>query len=186
MNFSRIGMIVLTLLIVSATTLAQAPRRDWFPESIEALGQNATSRTEFTLDHSMLLVASKLDQDNDELRHIIAGVNGLSVHSFRFPQPGMYDPGTLSVVRDEYRAAGWKHMLGTHSKNDSPGATDLWISFDHNVISNVAILLARQNQLNFIAVSGSISPIELFHLGGHFGIPRMESGDVVPAPATVP
>jgi len=47
-------------------------------------------------------------------------------------------------------------------------------------VSNVAILLARANEINFIVVSGSISPLDLSHLGGHFGIPKIDGGVVVP------
>ena len=94
----------------------------------------------------------------------------------------MYDPDLLSAVRQQYRAAGWKHMVSNHDKNGGPGATDLWIHFENNAISNIAVLFAGQNQLNFIAVSGSISPIDLLHLSGHFGIPKVEGGVLVPAP----
>ena len=59
--------------------------REWVPQGIAALGEGAVSRTEFSLDHSMLVLASKLDKDNEDLRRVIAGVNGISVHSFRFP-----------------------------------------------------------------------------------------------------
>ena len=173
----------LALITTSAVTLAQAPP-DWTPQAVQALGQNASSRTEFTLDHSMLVIASKADQDDDDLRRVIAGVNGVSVHSYRFPRPGMYDPELLSAVRQQYREAGWKHMVGKHDKDGGPGATDLWIHFQNNAISNIAVLLAGQNQLNFIAVSGSISPIDLLHLAGHFGIPKIGGGPVVPAPGS--
>src|SRR6266852_6304435 len=61
---------------------------------------NASSRTEFSLDHSMLVLASKVDQDDDSLRHIIAGVDGVSVHRFRFQNMGMYDPRLLNAVRE--------------------------------------------------------------------------------------
>src|SRR5450631_4744673 len=71
---------------------AQAPQADWTPQSIEALGQNASSRTDFTLDHSMLVMASKMDQDDEDLRRVIAGVNGVSVHSYRFPGVVSCDP----------------------------------------------------------------------------------------------
>ena len=40
--------------------------------------------------------------------------------------------------------------------------------------------MAKANEVNFIVVSGSISPVELSHLGGHFGIPKIEGGAVVP------
>ncbi len=47
-------------------------------------------------------------------------------------------------------------------------------------MSNIAILLARANEVTFIEVSGSISPLDLTHLGGHFGIPKIEGGVTVP------
>jgi hypothetical protein len=171
----------LAWITISSAAVAQTPP-DWTPQAVQALGQSASSRTEFTLDHSMLVIASKADQDDDDLRRVIAGVNGVSVHSFHFPRPGMYDPELLSAVRQQYHAAGWKHMVGAHDKKGGPGATDLWVHFQNNAISNIAVLFAGQNQLNFIAVSGSISPIDLLHLAGHFGIPKIEGGVVVPAP----
>lgn len=171
----------LAVLLTSSAALAQAPT-EWTPQAVEALGRNASSRTEFTLDHSMLVMASKADQDDDDLRRVIAGVSGVSVHSYRFPKPWMYDPELLNAVRQEYHVAGWKHMVSKHDKDGGPGATDLWVHYENNAISNIAVLFARENQLNFIAVSGSISPIDLLHLAGHFGIPKIEGGVVVPAP----
>src|SRR5713226_8288408 len=180
----KLSLIALLALITSCTTLAQTQQQDWTPQGIAALGQNASSRTEFTLDHSMLVMASKLDQDDEDLRRVIAGVDGVSVHSFRFRTPATYDPEILGSVRQQYHAAGWKHMVSTHDKNGGSGATDLWVHFENNAISKIAVLFAGQNQLNFIAVSGSISPLDLLHLGGHFGIPKIEGGVVVPAPGS--
>ena len=160
--------------------------RDWIPQAIESLRQNASSKTEFTLDHSMLVLASKMDQDDEGLRRVIAGVDGVSVHRFRFQSYGTYDPGILNAVRQEYHAAGWQHLAGSHAKDGGPGETDLWIRYQHNTIRNIAVLFAGQDQVYFIAVSGSISPIDLMHLGGHFGIPRIEGGVVVPAPRSSP
>lgn len=173
---------VLALVITSVATQAQAPRQDWIPSSIAGLGQNASSRTEFTLDHSMLVLAAKFDQDDEDLRRVIAGVDGISFHNYRFAKPAMYDSEILSSVRDQFHAAGWKHMVSTHDKDGGSGATDLWVHFEDKVIRNVAVLFAGQNHISFIAVSGSISPIDLVHLGGHFGIPKVEGGAVVPAP----
>ncbi len=180
----KLSRIVFLVLITNSIALAQTPQQDWIPQGIESLGQSAASRTEFSLDHSMLVLASKMDQDDEDLRRVIAGVDGVSVHSFRFKTPATYDPEILGSVRQQYHAAGWKHMVSTHDKNGGSGATDLWIRSENNVIRNIAVLFAGQNQLNFIAVSGSISPIDLLHLAGHFGIPRIEGGAVVPAPGS--
>jgi len=172
--------LAVVLVALSAAQLSQAQQTDWVPQGMLALRQMATTKTDFSLDHSMLVLASKLDKDNEDLRRVIAGVSGLSVHSYHFPGPWMYDPAAVSAVRDEYRQAGWKELMNNHDKNGSPGETNLWIRFENNAISNVAILLAKSNEVDFIVVTGSISPIDLFRLGGHFGIPKIEGGATVP------
>jgi hypothetical protein len=153
--------------------------RTWVPEGIAALGQNASSRTEFTLDHSMLVLASKLDKGNEDLRRVIAGVNGISVHSFRFSGTVLYEPAIMDSIGQQYREAGWQHLVDKH-KGDGGLTTDLWIHMDHASIRDVAVLFVGARDLNFISVSGSITPLDLLHLSGHFGIPKMDGGAVAP------
>jgi len=178
MKSVRFLFVVLTAISPAKFTLAQSP--DQPAQGFDALRQAASSKTEFTLDHSMLVFASKLDQDNQDLRRVIAGINGVSVHSFRFRSEGMYDPGALGAVKDEFRTGGWKHLVNNREKNGGPGATDLWLRFDHDAISNIAILVARAKEVDLIEIAGSISPLDLMHLGGHFGIPKIEGGVEVP------
>ena len=161
---------------------SQGAQQNWFPQEIESLGQNATSRTEFSLDRNMVVLASKADQEDGSLRRVIAGVDGISVHRFKFQGTGMYDPQILSAVRYEYNEAGWQHISNAHDKYGYPGGTDLWIHLEHNTIRNIAFLITRADQVAFVSVSGSISPIDLLHLAGHFGIPRMEGGVMIQAP----
>lgn len=177
----RICRVVFAVLIaVSATAVTQAQQTGWLPQGIESLRQSASSKTEFTLDHSMLVFASKLDPDNEDLRRVIAGVNGVSVHRYHYSGAWTYDPQALNSVKEEYHAAGWKQLMNNHERDGGPGVSDLWIRLENNAVSNVAILVARANEVNFIVVSGSISPLDLSHLGGHFGIPKIEGGVMVP------
>ena len=172
------GLVAISTVGLTAAQQAQ----DWVPSGVEALRQESPSKVEFTLDHSMLVFASKLDSDNEDFRRVIAGVRGVSVHNFRFPgRPWMYDPEVLNSVQQEYQAAGWKRLMNRHDKYGDPGGSELWVQFEHNAISHVAILLARSNEVSFIVVSGSISPLDLSHLGGHFGIPKIEGGVLVPS-----
>jgi hypothetical protein len=176
-------MVVLALISISVVSLAQAQQpREWVPEAVDALRQNASSKTEFTLDHSLLVLASKLDPNDQDLRHAIAGVNGISLHSYHFPGAGMYDRGALTAVKQEYKDAGWTQLVNKHDKDGDPGATELWIRMENKAISDVAVLVAKSNEVNLIVVSGSISPLDLFHLGGHFGIPKIAGGVLVPNP----
>jgi len=174
--------LIVGLIAICAGGLSQAQEgREWVPQGVEALREGAASKVEFTLDHGMLILASKLDSDNEDFRRVIAGVSGVSVHSFRYPgRPWMYDPEAVNSVAQEYQAAGWKRLMNRHDKGGGPGESELWVRFEHNAVSNVAILLARANEVNFIVVSGSISPLDLSHLGGHLGIPKIEGGVLVP------
>jgi hypothetical protein len=171
-------LVLIAVSVVHLTEAQQSPGA--IPQGLESLRHLASSKTEFTLDHSMLVFASKLDPENEDLRRVIAGVSGVSVHSFHFPEPWMYDPEALSSVREEYHAAGWKQLVNNHEKNGGPGMTNVWIRFENNAVSSVAILVARATEVNLVAVSGSISPLDLSHLGGHFGIPKIEGGVLVP------
>ena len=192
----RLSCILVSVLIATSPALAQTQpqalpqqnwvQQNWFPQEIESLGQNASSRTEFSLDHNMVVLASKMDQDDDSLRRVIAGVDGISVHRFKFQGPGMYDPQLLNAIRQDYHAAGWQHLADAHQKYGYPQGTDLWLHFDHNTIRNVAFLVTRADQVALVSVSGSISPVDLLHLAGHFGIPRMEGGVAIPAPGAGP
>jgi hypothetical protein len=130
----------------------------------------------------MLVFAAKMDKDNLDLERVIAGINGVSVHSYRFREPGLYDRGALIPVRDQFRLGGWNHLVSDHDKNGGLKSTDLWIRFEGATISNIAFLYAGEQQVNMVSVSGSISPLDLFHLSGHFGIPKMDGGAVVPVP----
>ena len=183
MKLFRIGF--LSAVAFAATAIwaqeSYSPEpRQWVPQGIEALRLGASSKTEFTLDHSMLVFASKLDSNNEDLRRVIAGISGVSVHNYRYPRPWMYDPAALATIKEEYRAAGWKQLMNKQGKDGGEDVTDLWIRLQNNAVSNVAILVARASEVDFFVVSGSISPVDLSHLGGHFGIPKIEGGVIVP------
>jgi hypothetical protein len=182
-------VVVLVLIAVSSVAFVRAQQknsspspsqREFVPQGIDELRQGASSKTEFTLDHSMLILASKLDPNNEDLRRVIAGVSGVSVHNFHYAKPVTFDPQAVESVRDDYRSAGWKQVMNKNEKSGGPGVTDLWVRLENNAISNVAILVARSSEVDFFVVSGSISPIDLAHLGGHFGIPKIEGGVEVP------
>jgi hypothetical protein len=176
----RFSSIVFASLIVVLTAQAGKAQENWVPQGIETLQESASSKSGFTFDHSMLVFASKLDPDNEDLRRVIAGVNGLSVRTYHFLGAQGYDRAALVSVNEEYRSAGWTRLLNKGDKVDGLGATDLWVRMQNNAVTNVALLIAKANEVKFVAVSGSISPIDLFHLCGHFGIPQIEGGVTIP------
>src|SRR5579872_6724385 len=110
MRFCRIVFVVMITMAAAKLTEAQQLHES-VPQGVEALRQDASSKTEFTLDHSMLVFASKLDPDDEDLRRVIAGVSGLSVHRYHFPGAWNYDLGALNSVKQEYHTGGWKQLV---------------------------------------------------------------------------
>lgn len=180
MRVSRTVLVLAFAVALSGSGLAQSAEQA-SPQGLEELRESASSKTELTLDHSMLVLASKLDSDDNDFRRVIAGVSGVSIHRYRFAEPGTYDPGALQMVKNEYHAQGWKQLVNKHERDGNQGTTDLWLRFENDAISNIAVLVARANEVTLITISGSISPLDLAHLGGHFGIPKTASGVQVPA-----
>lgn len=174
--FRRFAPFALSLLLIAPlVSRAQAayPDDNWVPQGMDSLARRATFHTEFTFDKQMLGLVGGFTGDEDTKR-IVAKLRGISVHLYRYPGPGMYDPTALETVRTQYRDRGWKHLVATQSKavTDHPGHTDLWIRFDHDNVEGMVLLLQNSTNLDLIAVNGTLSPLDLMHLRGHFGIPR--------------
>jgi hypothetical protein len=155
----------------------------WVPRGMEALGQTAAFHTDFTFDRTMLQLASGVwDGPVDPATaSAISRLDGISVRIYHYAAPGMYDPRLVEVVRRQYSALGWQHLVTAHSRSTG-GATDLWISF-HNLRATGAVVLFQSGtNLNLIAFAGNLSPLDLLHLRGHFGIPRFSGDRFVQAP----
>lgn len=157
------------------------PDDSWVPKGMETLGQHASFHTDFTFDKQMLDWANDFSGDEDTQR-IVARLRGISVHFYRYPQPGLYDPAAVDVVRAEYRDRGWKHLVAaqSHAATSEPGHTDLWIRFEHGNVEGMVLLMENPKNLDLVAVNGTLSPLDLLHLRGHFGIPRFSGDDFVP------
>jgi hypothetical protein len=155
----------------------------WVPQGMEVLGRTAAFHTDFTFDRSMLQLASGIWEGPGDpgLADAVSRLDGISVHSYHYAAPGMYNPRLLDAVRRQYSALGWQHLVTAHSRS-SDGATDLWISFRHMRATGAVVLFQSSTNLNLIAFSGNLSPIDLLHLRGHFGIPRFSGDHFVPAP----
>ena len=194
MSRPRIVVALLTLLLagplaVSGQMAQAAPTPQSFnglPQGFEALGQRAAFHTDFTFDRSMLQLAGYFIGDTDPgTRSAIAKLNSISVHSFHFAAPGLYDPASLDLIRRQYEAAGWRHLVAAHGKGDpfDAGQTDLWINFAHMDVTGMMVLISTPKDLNLIALNGDISTVDLLHLRGHFGIPRFSGDGFVPGPS---
>jgi hypothetical protein len=155
---------------------------NWIPQGMEALARTAAFHTDFTLDRSMLKLAGGLwDSGDPQFAAAVSRLEGVSVHSYHYAAPGMYDPRLLEAVKRQYTAMGWQHLVASHAAS-ADGATDLWISFHNMRATGAVVLFQSPTNLNLIAFAGNLSPLDMLHLRGHFGIPRFPADRFVPAP----
>jgi hypothetical protein len=163
---------------------AEANPLAWLPSGMEELARTATLHNDFTFDKSMLRLASSLwDGPADPATaSALSRLNGISVHVYHYAAPGQYDPRLLESVRRQYTALGWQHLVSTH-KRTGDGATDLWISFQQLRVTGGVVLFQNGTNISLVAFSGNLSPIDILHLRGHFGIPRFDGDRFAPAPA---
>jgi hypothetical protein len=183
-------LVALSLSPLLAQTPAAAPDQapqsypddNWIPQGMDVLGRRATFHTDFTFDKSMLDAANNFLGD-DETRPVIAKLRGISVHSYKFSAPGLYSTSDLDAVEAQYHNRGWKHLVTSQSYVAKPEQTrtDVWVRFDHAEVEGMVLVVANQTNLNLVAINGTLSPLDLLHLRGHFGIPKFSGDSLVDA-----
>jgi hypothetical protein len=134
----------------------------------------------------MLGIAAGLVPDSDApARQAINKLNGVSVHTMRFGDAGIPDEAAVEAIRAAYHLRGWKHLVTT-SDHGSPvhnGTTDVWVVLDGMNVRGAVVLAETPRSLTLVTVAGNLSPVDLMHLRGHFGIPRLDADDFKNAPA---
>jgi len=161
----------------AATDIAPAIL-EWTPPSLTQLGAQALAKESFTLDRSMLAAAAGLLPDNDDdVKQAVAKLDGVSVHVLRFAAEGLADPAQIQAIRDAYHLRGWKHVMsGTNVGGPAHnGITDVWLVLDGVNVRGAVVLVVSPKSLTLATLAGNLSPVDLLHLRGHFGIPRFES-----------
>jgi|HubBroStandDraft_4_1064222.scaffolds.fasta_scaffold09453_4 hypothetical protein len=156
-------------LPAAAQTTGQTP----FPVTIEKqLATRASNYTEVTLDRKMLDFASHfMDKEDDaEGKRIVAKLNGIYVRTYEFDKPDQYTPEDLEAIRRQFQSSDWSPLVKERSKGGTDDS-DIYMKVVNGQVEGMFILNAESKELNFVYISGPISPDDLDDLRGNFGIP---------------
>ena len=150
---------------------------DWVPPALADLATVAGVKESFTLDRTMLAIAAgALPADETQIRQSINKLDGVSVHMLRFSSMGVPDERAVDSIREAYHLRGWKHLV-TSTNAGGPvhnNTSDVWVVMDGINIRGAVILAETPKSLTLVTVAGTISPVDLLHLRGHFGIPKFD------------
>jgi len=159
------------------TDLSPVPL-EWVPPALLDLQAQAAVKSSFTFERAMLGAAADMMTDRDPaVRQSINKLDGVSVHLLRFTGGRFADPVEVDAVRDAYHLRGWKHLVTTTDRGGPVHneTADVWVVMDGVNMRGAVVLAETPQSLTLVTVAGNLSPIDLLHLRGHFGIPRFDS-----------
>lgn len=156
--------------------------------ALRSMTSQQVNRTAFTFDHDMLQSAWGLLNNSSGEAGPPMQLNSITVENYRYNEPAFYLPESIHALVAAFDVAGWKHLV---DQNAPPGEatmptrplTDLWLHYTGEEINGVTVVIRARRQMTVIEVSGVLRPLDMVHLSGHFGIPKVDPNAVmVPAP----
>lgn len=151
---------------------------EWVPPALLDLQSQAAVKESFTFDRAMLKAAVDLMNDRDpEARQSMNKLDGVSVHTMKFGANTFFDPAEVDAVREAYHLRGWKHLVTTTNSGGPVHneTADVWVVMDGVNLRGAVVLAETPQSLTLVTVAGNLSPVDLLHLRGHFGIPKFDS-----------
>ncbi len=185
----RLPTFALAALLIAAPFAALAQQPPGIHESLSNLASQPATHVSFTFDRSMLEFAgSFIDSGGTDGKRAVAALTNITVDTYRYREPAFYTPEVMGSIIATYHAAGWKHLVDAHTTPASSAqprnpVSDLWLHFQGGEIDDVTVLVRAPREMTLIQISGALRPLDLVHLSGHFGIPKVDPNAVmVPAP----
>lgn len=180
---------LLPFALLGSFAFAQPAALPNLSQQLAGLTDQPATHTGFVFDRSMMQFAQTvLEQNGMDAGRAAAAITGISVDSFHYQQPAFYTPEAMGALIEGYHAAGWKHLVNgnqTPANTAQPraAATDLWLHYAGGDIDAVTVLSRSAKVMNVVQITGDLRPLDLLHLSGHFGIPKVDPNAVmVPAP----
>jgi hypothetical protein len=163
------------------TCLALAPlgaQEIKLPASLERLSAKASEVVDVTMDSNLLQLASRFlsdkDADDVKIKKLIAGLKGIYVRSFEFDKAGEYQDSDVEPVRAQLRNPAWSRIVGVRSHKSGENA-EVYVKTDNGKIGGLVVLSTEPKELTIVSIEGAIDPDQLNELGGHFGIPKVDT-----------
>jgi hypothetical protein len=129
-----------------------------------------------------------LEQGGLDADRAAAALSSISFDTYRYKEPAFYTPETMAAIIEAYHRAGWKHLVDGNQTpanwpSRAPQSRTCGCTLPAPDIDHVTVLVRAAREMSLIQVAGDLRPLDLIHLGGHFGIPKVDPNAVmVPAP----
>jgi hypothetical protein len=188
----RVLSLALAVSLSSVAALAQqypappppGPAPD-MSQIFATLSDQPATHSGMTFDRNTMQVAQGMLEANGlDAKRAAVALTGISFDNYHYAHAAFYTPEAMNALLASYKAAGWKHLVNANqtaantAQPEHP-VTDLWLHFSGADIDAVTVLTRSSRTMNVIRITGDLRPLDLLHLGGHFGIPKVDPNAVM-------
>ena len=163
--------------VVLAVSLAALACAQQFQFNLDHLTAKASETVDLSLNGATLQFAAKFldskDPDQNKVKKLIAGLEGIYVRSFEFKHSGEWSPSDLDAIRKQLKAPEWSKIVGVKSTAEGETA-EIYLRNENGKITGVAILASEPKELTVVNIAGPVDLDSLANLGGHMGIPKVD------------
>lgn len=163
------------LLSMAAVTLLGAQQLQF---NLEQLAPKASNTVDVQLSENLLQFAAKFldgkDPEEAQVKKLLMGITGIYVKSYQFKTAGVWAPADLERIRTQLRAPLWGRIVGVTNTEDGSNA-EVFVRSENQKMTGVAILVSDPKEVTVVNIVGHIDLASLADLGGHFGIPKVET-----------
>jgi len=168
-------LLLITLMILAPVFAAKAQDSRLQMGSLDHLAARASQTVDVNIDERLMRVASRVldekDEDEKEVKKLVAGLKGIYVKSFEFETDGQYTPGDLEMIRTQLRGPGWTRLVNVTSKKE--GMLEVYLLFNGDMVGGLAVLHTDDKELTVVNIVGPVDLDKLAKLEGQLGVPEL-------------
>lgn len=163
------------LLILAPTLVANAQDSRIQMTGLDHLAAKASQTVDVNIDERLMRMAAKVfsdkDDDEREVKKLIANLKGIYVKSFEFDADGQYVAADVETIRTQLHGPGWTRLVNVTSKKQ--GMVEVYLLFNGDVVGGLAVLHTDDRELTVVNIVGPVDLDKLAKLEGQLGVPDL-------------
>ena len=167
--------LITLLLIMASAFVAKAQDTRLQLGSLDHLAAKANQTVDVNVDERLMKLAARIfsdkDEDEREVKKLIANLKGIYVKSFEFETEGQFVAADLAPIRTQLSGPGWTKMVNVRSKKE--GTLEVYLQFAGEMINGLAVLHTDDKELTVVNIVGPVDLDKLAQLEGQMGIPEL-------------
>lgn len=172
----NIRMPLIALLLVLAPALvAKAQDSRIQMGSLDHLAAKASQTVDVNIDERLMRMAARLlsdkDEDEREVKQLVAGLKGIYVKRFEFETDGQFAAADVETIRTQLRAPGWTRLVNVTSKKE--GILEVYLLMNAEQVGGLAVLHTNDRELTVVNIVGPVNIDKLAKLEGQLGVPEL-------------